>query len=764
MAIPGKDPRNTAKEPVLRIITRRLREIMAAETDGQSKLDKIVRAISGIMVAEVCSIYLKRQDGTLELFATEGLNPSAIHNTFMRRGEGLVGRCAEIAQPVNEADAQTHPSFSYRPETGEEPFHSLLAVPVTRRGDVLGVLVVQNKNRKEYTDEDVEVLETTTMVLAEHLASGDVAGVNSATEFSRAVGHVVKGQSIADGLALGHVVFHESRVVVTDLRSADTAGEIKRLEAAIDELRASLDELLEQGDLALSGEHRDVFDAYRMFAHDRGWLKRMKDAIANQGLTAEAAVERVQNDQRARLFSQPDSYLRERMKDLDELSERLLRVLTGRAGVRGLAASLPPDTILVARTMGPADLLDYDRTRLKGLVIEDSSGSSHVAIVAKALGIAAIGQARGVMERADAGNPIIVDATTGEVYIRPTGEVIAAYADKARFQARRQRKYRAMKDVAPVTRDGQRIDLNINAGLLVDMPQLQASGADGIGLFRTELQFMISNALPRLERQTQMYRAILDEASSRPVTFRTLDIGGDKVLPYLRHPQEENPALGWRAIRMSLDRPGLLRTQVRALLRAAAGKDLRMMLPMVASVAEIDLARGMIVREIEFNRRRGAGEPASVSVGVMIEVPSLLFDLDRIFDRVDFASVGSNDLLQYLFAADRNNERTGARYDPLSYPALRALSSIVAAARRSGKLVTLCGEMAGRPLDALALVALGFRSLSMAPSALGPLKAMLVTLDASRASNLLETLLQSGAVGSAREELLRFVRDEGIDL
>jgi phosphotransferase system, enzyme I, PtsP len=764
MATSAKDPRSAAKEPALRIITRRLREIMAAETDGQNKLDKIVRAISGIMVAEVCSIYLKRQDGTLELFATEGLNPSAIHNTFMRRGEGLVGRCAEVAQPVNEADAQSHPSFSYRPETGEEPFHSLLAVPVTRRGDVLGVLVVQNKNRKEYSDEDVEVLETTAMVLAEHLVSGDVAGVNSATEFSRAVGHVVKGQPIADGLALGHVVFHESRVVVTDLRSADTAGEIKRLEAAVDELRASLDELLEQGELAVSGEHRDVFDAYRMFAHDRGWLKRMKEAIAKQGLTAEAAVERVQNDQRARLLSQPDSYLRERMKDLDELSERLLRVLTGRVGARGQASSLPPDTILVARTMGPADLLDYDRTRLKGLVIEDSSGSSHVAIVAKALGIAAIGQARGVMERADAGNPIIVDAMTGDVFIRPSSDVIAAYADKARFQARRQRKYRAMKDVAPVTRDGQRIDLNINAGLLVDMPQLQASGADGIGLFRTELQFMISNALPRLERQTQMYRAILDEAGSRPVTFRTLDIGGDKVLPYLRHPQEENPALGWRAIRMSLDRPGLLRTQVRALLRAAVDKDLRMMLPMVASVAEVDAARGMIDREIEFNRRRGSGEPASVAVGVMIEVPSLLFDLDRIFDRVDFASVGSNDLLQYLFAADRNNERTGARYDALSYPALRALGGIVAAARRAGKPVTLCGEMAGRPLDALALVALGFRSLSMAPSALGPLKAMLVSLDASRASKLLETLLQSGAVGSAREELQRFVKDEGVDL
>ncbi len=758
-----KDPRSAATEPALRIITRRLREIMSGETDGQSKLDKIVRAISGIMVAEVCSIYLKRTDGSLELFATEGLNQNAIHNTFMKRNEGLVGRCAEVNHPVNEADAQSHPSFSYRPETGEEPFHSFLAVPVSRRGDVLGVLTVQNKNRKEYSDEDVEVLETTAMVLAEHLVSGDVAGVNTAAEFSRAVGHVVKGQSMSEGIALGHVVLHESRVVVTALRSDDPEAEIRRLDAAIEELRATLDELLDQGDLALSGDHRDVFDAYRMFAHDRGWLRRMKEAIKAKNLTAEAAVERVQNDQRARLLSQPDTYLRERMKDLDELSDRLLRVLTGRAGVRGAALQMPPDTILVARSMGPADLLDYDRTRIKGLVIEDSAGTSHVAIVAKAMGIAAIGQARGVMERVDAGNPIIVDATSGEVYIRPTSEVIAAYADKARFRARKQRKYRAMKDIEPVTRDGQRISLNINAGLLVDMPQLTASGADGIGLFRTELQFMISQTLPRLERQTQMYRAVLQDAGEKPVTFRTLDIGGDKTVPYLRQPHEENPALGWRAIRMSLDRPGLLRTQVRALLRAASGLHLRMMLPMVAAVSEIDAARALIEREADLMRKRTAVEPASVAVGVMIEVPSLLFDLDAVFSRVDFASVGSNDLLQYLFAADRNNDKTGNRYDTLSVPALRALRDIVLAARRHNKSVTLCGEIAGRPLEALALIGLGFRSLSMAPSALGPVKAMILSLDAERAEAHLRDVL-AATTGSARESLLRFANDAGVEV
>jgi phosphotransferase system enzyme I (PtsP) len=744
---------------------RRLREIMAGTMDGQAKLDTIVLQISGIMVADVCSIYLRRTDGSLELFATEGLNKSAVHNTFMKRGEGLVGRTAELKQPVNEADAQQHPSFSYRPETGEEPFHSLLAVPIMRRGDVLGVLVVQNKTRREYTEEDAEVLEATATVVAEHLVSGDVAGVNTAAEFSRAIGHVVQGQPIAEGLALGHAVLHESRVVVTALKADDPVAESARLETAVEELRATLDEMMEHGDLAQSGEHREVFDAYRMFARDRGWLKRMKAAIETQGLTAEAAVERVQNDQRARLAAHEDIYLRDRQRDLDELSDRLLRVLTGRKGGLSGGGTLPPDAIVIARTMGPADLLDYDRTRIKGLVIEESSGSSHVAIVAKALGIAAVGQARGVVERVDAGNPVIVDAGTGEVYIRPSGEVIAAYADKARFRARRQRKYRAMKDVAPVTRDGARISLNMNAGLLVDMPALGDSGADGIGLFRTELQFMVSHTLPRLERQAQMYRAILAESGGRPVTFRTLDVGGDKTLPYLEQPEEENPALGWRAIRMALDRPGLLRTQVRSLLRAAQGQHLRVMLPMVASVDELDAARALIHREIELMRRRSVagGDPASIAVGVMIEVPSLLYDLDAVFRRVDFASVGSNDLMQYLYAADRNNERTAGRYDVLSAPALRALGAIAAAGQRHGKLVTLCGEIAGRPLEAMALIGLGYRSLSMAASAIGPVKAMILSLDATAVSRRLADLLESGPP-VLRNALLAFAAETGVEI
>jgi phosphotransferase system enzyme I (PtsP) len=735
---------------------------MAEPSDGQSRLDKIVRQIAGLMVAEVCSIYLKRQDGSLELFATEGLNPGAVHNTFMRRGEGLVGRCAELAVPINEPDAQNHPAFSYRPETGEEIYHSFLAVPLLRGGEVLGVLTIQNKTEREYSDEDVEVLQTTAMVLAEHLLSGAVAGVNTAAEFSRAVPHLIRGQPLSEGLALGHAAVHESRVVVTELESKEPAEEARRLDIAVEDLKASIDEMLDQGELAASGEHRDILEAYRMFAHDRGWLRRMKDAI-KRGMTAEAAVERVQNDTRVRMLRQAEAYWHDRLRDLDELSDRLLRILAGRPRSHAVAANLPHDTILVARSMGPADLLDYDRSRLRGLVIEETGGQSHVAIVARALGIAAIGNARGVMERVDQGDPIIIDANTGEVHIRPPGNVIAAYADKARFQARRHRKYRALRDKPAVTKDGKRVGLHINAGLLVDMSHLAESGADGIGLFRTELQFMISATLPRLERQTQMYRSIRMDAGSKPVVFRTLDVGGDKVLPYLRQSAEENPALGWRAIRLSLDRPGLLRTQVRALLRATAGAELRLLLPMVTAVGEIGMARVLIDREIDLLRRRGSLLPSQVMLGVMIEVPSLLFELDALLPLVDFVSVGSNDLLQYFFAADRNNARVAGRYDVLSSAPLRALRGIAQAAERHSTPLSLCGEIAGRPLEAMALIGLGYRSISMAPVSIGPVKSMVMSLDVSVLQPWLFRLLDAGE-GNLRGQLKRFAEEHAVEI
>lgn len=751
-----------ASEPALRVIMRRLREIMSEPGDGQERLDRIVHLIAGVMVTDVCSIYLKRQDGSLELFASEGLKIEAVHSTRLKRGEGLVGRCAELNIIVNEPDAPKHPAFSYRPETGEELYHSLLAVPLHRSGEVLGVLVVQNQMAKEYSDEDVEVLLATAMVVAEHLVSGAVTGSAAEIEFSKSLTAVAKGEIMSEGIALGHVFLHETRIVVTKLMAEDPKHELGRLESAMSELRSGLDEMLSHEHLASAGEHRDVLEAYRMFAYDRGWERRLREGVQS-GLTADAAVERVQNNTRAHMLRQADPFWRERQRDLDDLSDRLLRILSGRHGDSGDRKDLPPDTILVARTMGPAELLDYDRTRLRGLVVEDGSGRSHVAIVAKALGIAALGQAQGVVERVNAGDAAIIDAETGEVHIRPSSDVIAAYTDKVRFRARRQRRYASLRELPAVTMDGKRISLQINAGLIVDLPHLKESGADGIGLFRTELQFMMADTFPRLERQLQIYGSVLDEAAGKPVVFRALDIGGDKVLPYLRQMKEENPAIGWRAIRMSLDRPALFRTQLRAFLRAGSGRDLKIMIPMVSTAAEMDDIAVLIDKELAILERKGLDAPRKLEIGAMLEVPSLLFELDALLPKVDFISVGSNDLMQFLFAADRTNARVASRYDPLSVAPLRALRALVKSCRKHKVPLTLCGEMAGRPLEALVLIALGFRTISMAPAAVGPVKAMIRSLDAARAAKFVEELLESGT-GAIRTDLERFAVSAGVEL
>jgi len=757
-----REPRGVPNEPALRVIMRRLREIMAQPSDGQARLDSIVRQVAGLMVAEVCSIYLKRQDASLELFATEGLNQEAVHKTRMKRGEGLVGRCAEIAAPVNEPEASSHPAFSYRPETGEEIYHSLLAVPILRSGTGLGVLVVQNRTPRTYSDEDVEILQTTAMVIAEHIVSGAVAGVSGGADIDRSLTSVLKGEPISDGIALGHAVLHEPRVVVTKLLAEDTEAELARLEQAVKDLRRKLDDMLAGEEVAMAGAHREVLETYQMFANDRGWARRLRDAV-KEGLTADAAVERVHNATRARMLGQHDPFWRERMRDLDDLSDRLLRILAGQSNPLQDKRELPADMILIARNMGPAELLDYDRAKLRGLLIEEGSGQSHVAIVAKALGVAAIGQVAGVIERIAAGDSVIVDAETGEVHVRPSPDVIAAYSDKVRFRARRQRQYQALRMRESLTLDGQRITLNMNAGLPVDLAHLEESGADGIGLFRTELQFMISASFPRLEAQAQMYAQVLEAAGKKPVVFRALDVGGDKTLPYLRLGKEENPALGLRAIRLSLSRPALLRLQIRALLRAGAGRSLNIMIPMVSSAPEIDAAKALIEMERRRMLQRGGQEPATVRVGVMIEVPSLLFDLDTIMPRVDFVSVGSNDLMQFLFAADRGNPKVSGLYDPLSVPALRALGSIVTAGERHGVPVNLCGELAGRPLEAMALIGLGYRSISMAPASIGPVKSMVLSLDASRIAAYMRDLLQSGSA-SVRDELKRFAERDAVEL
>ena len=744
-----------------RVLLRRLREVMAGPESAQARLDKVVRAIAANMVAEVCSIYLLRGGGVLELFATEGLNPEAVHKTRLKVGEGLVGTIADTARPLSLPDAPSHPKFAYRPETGEEIYHSLLGVPILRAGRVAGVLVVQNRTMREYDEDETEAMQTIAMVLAELVGQGQLveAAEIRQTEFARKLPYRLDGQVLAEGIAQGLAVLHEPRVAVERLIAENPAEEHERLGVAIGALRKSIDDMIASGDMLAPGEHRDVLEAYRMFAHDRGWLERIEEAIKT-GLTAEAAVERVQMETRARMVAITDPYLRERLNDLDDLANRLLRHLTGRAETAA-EELLPEDAILVARTMGPAELLDYDRARLKAVVIEECSPTSHVAIVARALGIPLVGRTEGVIDRVDAGDWIIVDGDLGQIFVRPTADVLATYAEAMAVKAQRRAEYAALRDKPAESVDGVSVSLLMNAGLTVDLPHLDETGAGGIGLFRTELQFMVSATMPRLASQVELYGNVLDAAAGRPVIFRTLDVGGDKVLPYLVAPREENPALGWRAIRLTLDRPALLRYQLRALLMAAKGRALSLMFPMVADVSEFRAARAILDREVARLARLGQDRPAAIRVGTMFEVPALAFQLPALLPHVDFVSIGSNDLFQFFFAVDRGNPRLAERYDTLAPGMLRFLRRIVRECDAAGVPVSLCGEMAGRPLEAMALIGIGLRSISMQPGAIGPVKAMVRSLDVRALASYMDTLLNLPD-RSLRGKLRNFAVDHGV--
>jgi phosphotransferase system enzyme I (PtsP) len=743
-----------------RLLLRRLREIMAEQTSAQMRLDKLVAVIASNMVAEVCSIYLRRAGKMLELFATQGLNPTAVHATRLREGEGLVGLVAETAEAVNLSDAPADPHFSYRPETGEDPYRSFLGVPIVRGGQVFGVLTVQNKAERIYAEEEVEALQTVAMVLAEVVAQGGFFNVAELDEPELRIDRPRKftGEGLSEGVAVGRVVLHEPRVKVERMIADNPVEELKRLEAAIGSLRESVDQMLASSELDLTGDGREVIEAYRLFAYDQGWRQRMRDAVRT-GLTAEAAVERVQDEMRLRVQRLGDALLRERAHDLDDLARRLLRHLTG----DGVAADLPRDAILVGRNMGPAELLDYGRDKLLGLALEEAAATSHVAIVARSMGLPLVSSLEGIADSARAGNAIVVDGESGEVHLRPPGEIVAAFEEKRALRRQVQARFAAVRDLPAVTKDGVPIRLMMNAGLEFDMPHLKESGADGIGLFRTELQFMLGETMPRLADQCAFYKTILDAAGDKPVVFRTLDLGGDKVLPYARWEREENPALGWRAIRIALDRPALLRYQTRALLMASSGRTLRILLPMVSNVDEFNRGRALIDRELERARLMNHTRPTQVLVGAMLEVPALAFMLPQLMRSADFVSIGSNDLFSLAFAVDRTNPRVARRYDNLNPASLTMIRLIVQSAAENSGDLSLCGEMAGRPLDAMALLGLGIRTLSMQPGQIGPVKMMIRSLNLGEVAAFVDRLC-GRTDHSLRTRLFAFAAERGIFL
>ncbi len=759
---PAPGERRGGELSAARRLLRRLVQLMAAPISPQERLDRMVGMIAADIVAEVCSAYVLRGGDYLELFATEGLRPSAVHQTRLRVGEGLVGRIAAQGAVVNLTDAQSHPDFAYRPETGEEIYHSFLGVPIVHGGRVTGVLVVQNRARRHYSDEEIEALQIIATVFAEMVASG---GLIDEARFPADRGVAtgperLEGLRLVEGVAVGQAVLHQIRIEVTRLVAEDPDQEAARLEAAIAGLRASVDQLLLLPEVA-DGEHREVLEAYRMFAHDAGWRRNMREAIRT-GLTAEAAVRRVQEETRLRMAHVADPYLKERLSDLDALADRLLVHLTGRSLLVD-PALLPSEFILVARSLSPAELLEYDQARLRGVILEEGSLTAHVTIVARALSIPMVGRVPGALAKIEPGDRIALDGEHGQIFLRAGEDVEAAFARSIEASEARRRTYATLRDQPSVTLDGIRISLHLNAAFLVDLAALETTGTDGIGLYRTELSFMVRDQLPDVDAQAEVYTKAHELVGDKPLVFRTLDVGSDKHLPYWSFPSEDNPAMGWRAMRMVLDRPAVLRTQLRALLRSAQGRSLHVMFPMVAEVAEFEAARRVLDMELERARKLGQQPPTPLRLGTMLEVPSLFWHLPALLPRIDFLSIGSNDLMQFLFACDRGNPELVDRYDVLSPPVLSFLRELVERCRRAGVSLSICGEMASRPLEAMTLLGLGVRQLSVTPADVGPVKAMVRSLRCGDLAHYLEHLYDLPD-HSVRGRLRHYALDHGVQL
>ncbi len=747
----------------LRRLLSRVRAIMADTGEVQERLDRIVEIIAAEIVAEVCSLYVRRAGDLLELFASHGLQASAVHNTHLRIGEGLVGDIAAHARPLSLPDAQSHPNFAFRPETGEEIYHSLMGVPAVRSGRVFGVLVVQNKTQRHYTDEEIETLETVVMVLAEMVAGGELV---DRAELAPVDGLGIKplrleGARLNSGLGMGTAVIHQAFYRVDQVVADNIEEQHALLDTAYATMHGELDTIMSAGALAGEGEPREIMEAYRMIANDAGWLEKLHAAI-DSGLTAQAAVERVQNELRSRISQIADPYLRERAHDIEDLGIRLMRHLHG-GGIVSNNVNLPDHVILVARTLGPAQLFDYDISRLRAIVMEEGSPTSHAAIVARALDIPVVAQVKELLNRVDHGDHVIVDGDSARIFLRSGEDVQYTFKEAIKARSVQAKMHDALRDVPSKTKDGVDVSLSINAGLLIDVDRFHDIGAAGIGLYRTEVPFMVRPQFPDVDEQEAIYREILKGADGKPVVFRTLDVGGDKILPYWEPTYEENPAMGWRSIRISLDHPAMLRGQLRALIRAVDGGELHIMFPMISNVYEFKQSKALLDLELKLCEAAGGKVPEKTMAGAMLEVPALAFQLEALLKQSDFLSVGSNDLMQFLFARDRGNPKLAGRYDTLSPSVLSFLRNVVVECNKADKPLSLCGEMAGYPVEAMALLGIGFRQLSMVPSSIGPVKAMLLSLEVQELENYLLPLLSVGDL-SLRTKLRGYALDHTIEI
>ena len=723
-------------------IQRKIMAELVKQSAMSDKLENILHAFVDSTGSREALLYATVNDNYLEFMG--GYHAQNYKNNI-RFEEDIIGKSAAYKRSVRDIS--------------EARNVSVLSVPVLRLNNTAAVIVLIKGGTEGYSEQQTELVETLALVLPDLLSTKEF--IEHRNQIIKEKGIVVRdvlhGTRMNKGFGVGKAVLHRRHRELTNIFAENIELEKSKLAEGRRRMVEYIDSKLSQAGNYL-GNTTDIMEAYKMFALDKGWYKKITADI-EKGYTAEAAVEHVYEDMWNKLSATNDAYLKERLYDLRDVSDRLRSFIAGGEALNPVAPD--EDIIIIAQTMGPADLMDYNYDHIRGLIIEDCTPTMHVVIVAKALNIPVVAKIHGIVKEIKSGEVIAVNGQEAVVYTHPSETLINEYRKKSVSLKKVFADLQALSTKPTVTLDGLKINLAMNYGLDLDYEYIKPTNCDGIGLYRTEITFMSADKMPDVESQERQYKRLFDALGNKKIIFRSLDVGSDKFLPYWGEIKEDNPAIGWRSIRITLDRRAILRQQIRAMLRAAVDKELNVMFPMISTVQEFLDAKETLLLEYEREKQRGKPTAKSVKVGIMIEVPSILFQLDEILQEVDFVSVGTNDLYQFVYACDRGNPRLSERYDVLSAPFLKLMKTIVDKANQYKVYCSVCGEMAGNPLEAMCLIGLGYQNLSVSGASYANIKKMIMSMRYEDVSDYVKSLLKSNKT-SLRPQLIAYAYDHTI--
>jgi len=761
--------------------------------DLQETLESIVATVADRMETEVCSIYiLDRDKNRLTLRATMGLDPESVGKVSMGTSEGLTGLVIERMKPVMVADTLAHPRYKYFPETHEEHFHSFLGVPLIERKMPLGVLVVQTSRRREFSRDEIRLLTTISAQAASIIVQARLAESlltkeqeretlqkrmndamrklrsyeGSRRETTKSKQHWrgrLSGLAASPGFGRGRAFVLEPRMDLSAIKKRKARNperEMERFRGAVERGIEQINIVKNRMQQLISKEESAIFDVYRLILEDPAIIHQIESQILHEGYVAEYAVKVVFELYLESIAHIEDNYLRERSTDVKDAAQRLLENLSGMPGQQ---YDVPDDAVLVAEDLSPADLSMLEGDKFRGIALATGGVTSHASILAKSFEIPTVVAVQELMESVHQGDMLIIDGNAGSIHVNPNGEVIREYDRLERDYAELNRELGALKNLPAETTDGHRVSLYANIGLLSDVAFAQLHGAQGVGLYRTEIPFLSHRDFPSEEEQYSLYCKVVEGMAGKPVTIRTLDIGADKYPSYMRSvAAEPNPFLGWRSIRISLEVEEIFKTQLRAILRAGDLGRVRMLIPMISSLEEIQKVKEILAEAKNELERENTPYDRQMELGIMVEVPAAVQLAERFLREVDFLSIGTNDLIQYILAVDRSNRKVASLYEPLHPAVLAALSTTIETGKREGKRVGMCGEMAGDPLCALLLLGMGLEEFSMGSLYIPVIKQAVRSISYQSAKTAAEIVLKMDTMGEIKRYLFEQMRDLGM--